>query len=98
MRSGRLREPRPTRRSCSMRPIICPFLALALLLPLAGPLPAAEADKEAVKYPPVPPPADAPKLGVGIQRTMTKLATSTPEHRNTVKVLFYGQSITEQTW
>ena len=40
-------------------------------------------------------PAD---FGRNIQRTMTLLATSTPEHRNTVKVLFYGQSITEQGW
>ncbi len=37
-------------------------------------------------------------LGRGIQRTMRLLATSTPEHRNTVRVLFYGQSITEQKW
>lgn len=29
---------------------------------------------------------------------MTLLATSTPQHRNTVRVLFYGQSITEQEW
>jgi len=29
---------------------------------------------------------------------MRLLATSTPEHRNTVKVLLYGQSITEQKW
>ncbi len=29
---------------------------------------------------------------------MHLLATSTPEHKNTVKVLFYGQSITEQDW
>ena len=29
---------------------------------------------------------------------MTLLATSTPEHRNHVRVLFYGQSITEQEW
>jgi hypothetical protein len=29
---------------------------------------------------------------------MTLLATSTPRHRNTVRVLFYGQSITEQEW
>ncbi len=35
---------------------------------------------------------------MGIQRTMTLLATSTPAHRNTVRVLFYGQSITEQSW
>src|SRR5579862_7659823 len=41
---------------------------------------------------------DAAKLGLGIQRTMTLLATSTPEHRNTVRILFYGQSITEQGW
>jgi hypothetical protein len=36
--------------------------------------------------------------GRHIQRTMTLLATSTPEKRNTVRVLFYGQSITEQDW
>ena len=36
--------------------------------------------------------------GRHIQRTMRLLATSTPEHRNTVRVLFYGQSITEQAW
>ncbi len=29
---------------------------------------------------------------------MTLLETSTPQHRNTVRVLFYGQSITEQKW
>ncbi|RYD17744.1 MAG: SGNH/GDSL hydrolase family protein [Verrucomicrobiaceae bacterium] len=29
---------------------------------------------------------------------MTLLATSTAEHRNAVKILFYGQSITEQDW
>ncbi len=36
--------------------------------------------------------------GRNLQRTMRLLATSTPEHRNTVRVLFYGQSITEQKW
>ena len=41
---------------------------------------------------------DPAKLGLNIQRAMTLLATSTPEHRNTVRVLFYGQSITEQDW
>ncbi len=51
--------------------------------------------------PAFPPPrnlGDPAKLGLGIQRAMTLLATSTPEHRNTVRVLFYGQSITEQDW
>jgi hypothetical protein len=36
--------------------------------------------------------------GAGIQRTMTLLTTSTPRKRNTVRILFYGQSITEQKW
>ncbi len=47
------------------------------------------------------PPADVgdpSQLGRGIQRTMTLLATSTPEKRHTVRILFYGQSITEQNW
>jgi hypothetical protein len=52
----------------------------------------------AADLPPVPPVADTANLGVGIQRAMTLMATSTPEKRNKVKVLFYGQSITEQTW
>lgn len=47
------------------------------------------------------PPADVgnpAQLGRGIQRTMTLLATSTPSHHNSVRLLFYGQSITEQDW
>ena len=36
--------------------------------------------------------------GAGVQRTLTLLATSTQERRNTVRILFYGQSITEQEW
>lgn len=36
--------------------------------------------------------------GRNIQRTLTLLATSTPEQRHTVRILFYGQSITEQAW
>jgi lysophospholipase L1-like esterase len=44
------------------------------------------------------PPTDSSQLGLGIQRTMRLLATSTPVHRNRVRILFYGQSITEQDW
>jgi hypothetical protein len=33
-----------------------------------------------------------------IQRTMTLLATSTPERRNRVRILFYGQSGLRQLW
>jgi hypothetical protein len=36
--------------------------------------------------------------GRNLQRTMRLLADSTAEKRNTVRVLFYGQSITEQKW
>jgi hypothetical protein len=36
--------------------------------------------------------------GRNLQRTMALLAGSAPRRRNTVKILFYGQSITEQTW
>ncbi len=50
---------------------------------------------------PFPPPqhlGEVSTYGRNIQRTMHLLATSTPEHRNTVRILFYGQSITEQKW
>src|ERR1019366_4089894 len=56
---------------------------------------------DAANEPALPPPrnlGDPATLGLGVQRTMTLLAASTPEHRNTVRVLFYGQSITEQDW
>lgn len=66
-------------------------LALAALLPLA-----ARADDPA--YPPPKWLGDTATLGRNVQRTMRLLATSTPEHRNTVRILFYGQSITEQGW
>ena len=36
--------------------------------------------------------------GSRIQRTMTLLSTSTPDQRNRVKILFYGQSIIAQNW
>lgn len=42
--------------------------------------------------------AFAAEPGVGIERTMVLLESSTPQHRNTVRVLFYGQSITMQDW
>jgi len=38
------------------------------------------------------------KLGAKIPRTMQLLATSTPEKRHKVRILFYGQSITAQSW
>jgi hypothetical protein len=65
--------------------------ALAAALILAAALPAAEP-----AYPPLK--VDASGFGKNIQRTMRLLATSTPEKRHTVRILFYGQSITEQKW
>ena len=41
---------------------------------------------------------DTANYGRNLQRTMRLLAESTPERRNTVRILFYGQSITEQKW
>jgi hypothetical protein len=41
---------------------------------------------------------DASRYGSGLRRTMHLLSSSTPERRNTVRVLFYGQSITRQAW
>ncbi len=44
--------------------------------------------------PPQPAPVPAPHL----QRSLGLMADSSPEKRHTVKVLFYGQSITAQAW
>ena len=68
------------------------LLGAATLLPL---LPSMNREPA---YPAPAPPPDPDALGRGIQRTMTLLATSTPTHRNKVRILFYGQSITEQDW
>lgn len=51
-----------------------------------------------LRFPPPAPAKDDSKFGDRIQRTMTLLATSTPKHRNPVRILFYGQSITKQDW
>jgi len=68
-------------------------LALCVLLSAS----ASEA-QEKPHYPPLARVADSPAFGTGVQRTMALLAGSTREKRNRVKVLFYGQSITEQDW
>lgn len=41
---------------------------------------------------------DASQRGKNIQRIMRLLAESTPQKKNTVRILFYGQSITAQKW
>jgi hypothetical protein len=67
---------------------------IALLLGAAAP---AETPQGKGGFP-LPPLKDRSVLGAGIQRTMTLLATSSPDHRHKVRILFYGQSITEQDW
>jgi len=49
-------------------------------------------------FPPPAPIANNATFGDRIQRTMGLLATSTPTERRQVRILFYGQSITEQDW
>ncbi len=41
---------------------------------------------------------EAAQAGQNIQRAMSLLASSTPQKRRTVRILFYGQSITEGDW
>lgn len=45
-----------------------------------------------------PVPSDTADLGRYTSRTLNLLAQSTPEKRNTVKILVYGQSISAQDW
>jgi hypothetical protein len=49
-------------------------------------------------FPPVPMAGDAAAVGAGLQRSLGMMVSSTPERRHTVRVLFYGQSITEGAW
>ena len=52
----------------------------------------------AAEFPNPKAPTDLSAYGLHLQRTMTLLATSTPQRRNRVRILFYGQSITVQPW
>jgi hypothetical protein len=61
-------------------------------------LPVLVTDIAPPEYPKVPAPTNTAALGSRLQRTMRLLAESTPEHRNQVRILFYGQSITKQDW
>lgn len=59
---------------------------------------AAPALAAAEEFAPPAPPDNLEELGAKIQRTMMLLATSTPEKRNRVRILFYGQSVTRNPW
>jgi hypothetical protein len=49
-------------------------------------------------YPAIPSWQPDPAQHENLRRSLTLLNESTPENRRTVRVLFYGQSITEQAW
>ena len=49
-------------------------------------------------FPKPDPAGDSSLFGSKIQRTMTLLATSTPEKRHHVRILFYGQSVSQNPW
>jgi hypothetical protein len=66
-------------------------------IPIPAPAPQVAAE-DTSKFPPLLPSLDQARLGTGVQRTMHLLATSTPQHRNKVRILVYGQSISEQDW
>ncbi|MCC3498707.1 MAG: SGNH/GDSL hydrolase family protein [Microcoleus sp. PH2017_15_JOR_U_A] len=68
-------------------------LCLSFLL-----VPALKKIAVATPFPPPAPLANNASFGAGIQRTMGLLATSTPTERHQVRILFYGQSITQQDW
>lgn len=58
----------------------------------------AAAESPAEEYPAPKPAADTSSYGKLFQRSMRLIATSTPQKRNTVRILYYGQSITGQRW
>ena len=69
------------------------FLCLSFLL-----VPALKKLAAETPFPPPAPIANNANLGARIQRTMGLLAASTPTERRQIRILFYGQSITEQDW
>lgn len=77
------KPPTPSHLAALIKITVCCWL----LAGTAARLPAA--------YPDPPPINNQDDLGRNLQRTMSLLESSTPTHRNTVKILFYGQSITD---
>ncbi|MGL5061233.1 MAG: SGNH/GDSL hydrolase family protein [Microcoleus sp.] len=82
---------RPNSKVSSYLWMLCLFL-IFLLFPIFASL-------EAQTPFPLPVMLENPAiLGSKIQRTMGLLASSTPRDRKQVRILFYGQSITQQEW
>ena len=65
---------------------------------LLATLPFGRAAEPATDFSPPLPFAPDPRQRARLIRSLTLLASSTPQRRHRVRVLFYGQSITEQDW
>jgi hypothetical protein len=74
-----------------MKPLILAALAPCILAAIAAPA-------RASQYPAPRAASDTSSYGKHFQRSMSLMATSTPQKRNTVRILFYGQSIVGQNW
>lgn len=83
-----------------MTEIFCGLAFACMMLPFTSGMMMAQttAPQTAPAFVPPKPATDESQFGAKISRTMTALATSTPQKRNPVKILFYGQSITAQQW
>jgi hypothetical protein len=79
-----LRAPQPVKFKWLWKILVVATLYFSCFAAQAYPLPAL--------------PPDPSSLGANIQRTMALMANSNPQHRNTVRILFYGQSITKDDW
>jgi len=80
------------------RPLLIVWICLMSTSPLSSAAAASETPPAVLDYPVPAPAEDTADWGRHIQRTMHLLASSTPEQRNRVRVMFYGQSITDHKW
>ena len=73
----------------------CAVVSVVALLVVSPVLCAEESEKPWATPEPA---GDMNSSGAKIQRTMSRLASSTPDKRNHVRILFYGQSVTRNPW
>ena len=93
-----MKSMKSTIRQLSRRHWLKLCLSLVFLMLVVLSVPMLRASDKTADYPPPAPAKDDSYFGANIQRTMTLLASSTPQHRHPVRILFYGQSITKQEW
>ena len=79
-----------------MSPIPCCSVASVVALLVVSPVLCSEENEKPWATPD--PAGDVNSFGANIQRTMSRLASSTPKKRNAVRILFYGQSVTRNPW